>query len=469
MLSQLKTLQQQVELHDYAYYVLNNPSIPDAQYDAMLSKLQNLEAEYPEYADPNSPTSRVGSNITNKFRKANHTLPMRSIQSIYTIAELKNKIAPLTNVVIENKYDGLAIELEYINGNLHHALTRGNGTQGEDVSVNIRTIKSIPLKLKTPLTTIIRGEVVLPINQLQQVNKQRKKLKQQPYSTCRNAASSLVLAQKSDETASAKLVFIAYWLQGGSSHLQNMTLLRDQNFITTNRFPLCAFDSIEDAMDIAKCSTYPTDGFVFKTDSVKQQNQLNQTARNVRWAFALKTQTEALYTQLSYIRYNITSNGYITPIVQFKPITINNTSYKSSKISWQQLKQLTLHQCATLAVSIKGNVHAAIVNASNFKGLPIPELTLCPCCKQTLRTEQNTKQCINPNCPDKTGKYTIPANYSAYTPNATEANIHNLRFCAANYPVQVVRRSPGSNKAVLLYQSREQLFNIFKNLGFINA
>jgi DNA ligase (NAD+) len=344
MKSRIETLRSQINHHNHRYYVLGQPEITDRQYDALFEKLLQLEAEYPEYADPNSPTQRLGSDIAGADLQSvpiPHPTPMLSVKSFYTTGDLLS--SPFGGVrggfIIQPKYDGIAIELHYTSGNLTRALTRGNGYQGTDVTANIRTIKTIPLVLPEPETITVRGEALITAKEMKRLNKARRKQKQQLFNSPRNTVNALVKAPSTTETAAAGITFIAWSGSGGfrsaHSELQAINHLHSLGFIT----PPCKQannpeEATQTAMFVAQQDhQLPTDGAVIKLNSRKQQQQAGHTKRNVKWAWALKPNNPFYTTTLRYISFKISIHGKITPVACFDPFTHNGATFRKAKIN----------------------------------------------------------------------------------------------------------------------------------------
>ncbi|HPR86234.1 MAG TPA: NAD-dependent DNA ligase LigA, partial [Prolixibacteraceae bacterium] len=302
---QIDELRRQLDEHNYNYYVLSHPTISDYDFDMLLKELEKLEKENPEFFDANSPTQRVGSDLNKEFEQVRHTYPMLSLSNSYSEEELRDfdqKIRKLTDqlfeYVCELKYDGTSISLQYKNGVLQRAITRGDGTFGDDVTSNIKTIRSIPLKLKGtsyPEEFEVRGEILLPFAEFERINQEREELGETPFANPRNAASGTLKSQKSSVVAERKLDAYFYYLLGENlpfdGHFENIQELANWGFKISPDTEKCA--NIDEV--IAFISKWhdkrfdlpvATDGIVIKVNSLKMQQYLGFTAKSPRWAIA---------------------------------------------------------------------------------------------------------------------------------------------------------------------------------------
>ena len=474
MQQQIKALTEAIRQHDYAYYVLKEPIISDQQYDGMFAKLICLEAEYPEFADPNSPTTRVGSDITNRFRKYPHPEPMLSVRSFYSIHDLRKNVANLVDYTVEHKLDGISIEIEYRNGQLYRALTRGNGIEGEDVTDNIRILKSIPLEMPGNESIVVRGEIIITESGQKEVNKIRRQNKLEPYPNQRNAAASLVMLKNSAELytyAVSGLKAYFYHIVGGKD--QVTTFLRLQNFGFKTPHFLHA-TSLTNAVYLAEIvardenkSDYPTDGVIIKANNQTVQKQLGHTMRNVNWAWALKEKSEELITRFHYIDYSVSKNGTVTPVVHFKEVTHQGITYQSAKTDWQTLESLNLSLLCNIHITIKGSVAAQITGSSNNFNPDMIRVKLpdcCPACKQPLTVGNNTRKCENQSCIEKVGYSELTNTHKVL--EKSFAPFHILRFAAANFPV-IVAKKDHSHAPIILYKSLDHLAEIMFLVGYI--
>lgn len=473
MKDQIEFLTQEIDRHNQCYYIDNDPLIPDSKYDAMFRKLLDLEQQYPEFASPNSPTKRVGSDLSNNFKAYNHPFPMRSINSVYSIddcvAEITKTKVPFFS--IEHKFDGAAIELHYKNGELFRALTRGNGTTGEDVTDNIRTNKAIPLTIPVKDELVVRGEVVVTEAELKRFNKLRKKQRKEPIATARALAAWAVMAKTPALAATAKTDAVMFELTpvnatAFSSYSQVINHLTLLSFKAPAIQPCTVHDLKESIEQFKKTPChYPTDGIVIKVGHLAQRNKMGWTSRYVRWAWALKEVSSEYTTPFTFINYQISEAGKITPSIEFKPIKHLDTKYKSVKLSWSQIEQLKLSEQSILKVSIKGNVTAQINGAIKKQGNPVLLPTNCPCCKEPLQITTNDRRCVNELCPEKKRSFDhMLHGRKIYKPTLLEAKLANVKYAAAHSPAIIVHKFR-SDKAIILYSSRDQLFEIFRKVA----
>ena len=310
MRQKIEQLREQINDHNYRYYVLNDPLIGDYEFDALLRELQELEKAYPEFDDPNSPTHRVGSDATNEFRTVEHRYPMLSLSNTYSLDELhefdvriRKEVEPV-EYVCELKFDGTAISLTYQDGRLSQAVTRGDGTRGDDVTANVRTIRTVPLRLAGddyPSFFEIRGEVLMPFRSFERLNREREDIGETPFANPRNAAAGSLKQQSSAETARRELDCTLYALVGDKlpfeTHYESLQAARRWGFKVSDQISLCrSIDEIDAFIrhwDKARYDLpFATDGVVIKVNRFADQNRLGYTAKAPRWAVAYKFKAE---------------------------------------------------------------------------------------------------------------------------------------------------------------------------------
>jgi DNA ligase (NAD+) len=478
----IKNLTALIRQYDHEYYVLKNPSISDQQYNAIFSKLICLEAEHPEYADTNSPTARIGSDITNNFITYDHPAPMLSIKSFYSEAELLAAIPALEVYTIEDKLDGMAIELQYSNGQLFRALSRGNGQQGEDVTDNIRTIKSIPLTIEYALSDItIRGEIIVSSNGFKQVNRLRKSNKCQPFPNQRNAAASLVMSESSAELSQYSPYLEGYFYQilGINSQTETFSSLTKWDFNIPRHTSVVNEYGVQFAVTEFrnnKPTRYPVDGVIIKASS-ESRKLLGHNSRYVNWAWALKEKSEEIISRFHYIDYSIAKNGTITPVIHFNPVTYKGITYQCAKTDWSTLAILSLTLLCNIHFVVKGSVSAQITGASStgkpvclpFFPSPIIPIEKCPCCKHPLTLGNNTRRCENDNCPEKSGffNYLVADGFRIFKAEHDYGSLALLRFAASTTPVAICRKAKGAANPTVLYQSIQHIADIMQIIGLI--
>ena len=346
--SQIDALRMELEQHNYNYYVLSAPTISDVDFDQLLQQLQQLEAENPEFADPNSPTQRVGSDINKAFVQVAHRYPMLSLGNTYSedeIAEFYERTRRALNedfeLVCELKYDGVSISLVYENGALKTAITRGDGEKGDDVTANVRTIRSIPLRLQGdfPAELEIRGEIFMPWHVFEELNMQRARDEEPLFANPRNATSGTMKSLDSTTVAARKLDAYLYYLLGENldTHYDNLQKAREWGFKISGATRKCA--TLEEVFAFIKHwdterKTLPmaTDGIVIKVNSLRQQRNLGFTAKSPRWAIAYKFQAEKALTRFNHVSYQVGRTGAVTPVANLDPVLLSGTTVKRASL-----------------------------------------------------------------------------------------------------------------------------------------
>lgn len=349
--ARIKELRETLEMHNYNYYVLSSPTISDFEFDQLMKELQTLEEAHPEYADPNSPTQRVGSDLSKDFASIVHKYPMLSLGNTYSEGEVRDffeRVARDLNepfeIVAELKYDGTSISLTYKKGQLVQAVTRGDGTQGDEVTANARTIRSIPLKLMGndyPEEFEIRGEVLLPWTEFDRLNKEREEQEEPLFANPRNAASGTLKQQNPAIVASRKLDAYFYYLLGeklpADTHYDNLEAARKWGFKIPRVMRKCTtlqevFDYISYWDTERKKLPVATDGIVLKVNSLRQQRNLGFTAKSPRWAIAYKFQAERALTKLNFVSFQVGRTGIITPVANLDPVLLAGTIVKRASL-----------------------------------------------------------------------------------------------------------------------------------------
>lgn len=343
-------LREELNTHNYNYYVLNKPTISDFEFDAKLRQLQTLENAHPEYFDPNSPTQRVGSDLNTAFVQVEHKYPMLSLANTYSAGEVTDfyeRVRKALNddfeIVCELKYDGSSISLTYEKGALVRAVTRGDGVYGDDVTANVRTIRSIPLKLHGDYPELfeIRGEIVMPWSVFEKLNYEREKQEESLFANPRNAASGTLKLQNSAEVARRQLDAYLYYLLGdklpADTHYDNLKKASLWGFKISNSMKKCT--SLQEVLDyIAYWDTerknlpIATDGIVLKVNNLNQQKELGYTAKSPRWAIAYKFQAEKACTRLNSVSYQVGRTGAVTPVANLDPVQLSGTVVKRASL-----------------------------------------------------------------------------------------------------------------------------------------
>ena len=423
-------LSQELNNHNYKYYVLSEPLISDYQFDILLKELQELENRFPQFLSDSSPTKRVGGDITENFKKVKHKYPMLSLSNTYSkeeIIDFETRIKKLADgnleYVCELKYDGVAIGIKYINGILHNCVTRGDGDQGEDITANIKTIRSIPLQLRGsdfPREFEVRGEIFLPLAQFQKLNEERLADGEEPYMNPRNTASGSVKLQDSNAVAKRGLDFYLYGMYGANlpfqKHFENIVKAGEWGFKIPDRkmnmIKIC--HSIEEIMKFIdywaeKRNTLPfdTDGIVIKVNDYRQQEELGFTAKSPRWAVSYKFKTEQASTVLEKITYQVGRTGAITPVANLTPVLLAGTTVKRASLhNADQIEKLDVREGDVVFVEKGGEIIPKIVGVDfsqrKLNLSPNRYITNCPECGTELVRAEGEAQHYCPNqfgCP----------------------------------------------------------------------
>ena len=405
----IKALREALEQHNYNYYVLSAPTISDREFDEMMKELQTLEEAHPEYADPHSPTQRVGSDLSKEFEQVVHKYPMLSLGNTYSEDEVKDfyeRIARDLNepfeIVAELKYDGTSISLIYENGRLLRAVTRGDGTRGDDVTANVKTIRSVPLKLMGkgyPAVFEIRGEILLPWAEFDRLNKEREEQEEPLFANPRNAASGTLKQQNPTVVAARKLDAYFYYLLGedlpAETHYDNLEAARSWGFKIPDVIRKC--NSLQDIYDyIAYWDTerknlpVATDGIVLKVNSLRQQKNLGFTAKSPRWAIAYKFQAERAVTRLNSVSFQVGRTGAVTPVANLEPVLLAGTTVRRASLhNADIIEGLDLHLGDMVYVEKGGEIIPKIVGVdvearSLLIGDKVRFIRSCPECGTPL-------------------------------------------------------------------------------------
>ena len=429
---QIEALRKELHQHNYNYYVLNQPTITDYEFDCKMRELQEMEAQHPELADPNSPTQRVGSDLNQTFRQVPHKYPMLSLANTYNENDVRDFYERVRSglkgedfeIVAEMKYDGLSISLTYIDGKLVQAVTRGDGVVGDDVTANIRTIKSIPLQLKEgtgyPHEFEIRGEVLMPWSSFEALNAEREAREEPLFANPRNAASGTLKSQKSELVASRKLDAYLYYLllpEGTTltrhstngqrdlfgesvetfsvqSHYEGLMLAKDWGFKVSQGMKKCkTLQEILDFIDYwdteRKNLPVATDGIVLKVNSLRQQRSLGYTAKAPRWAIAYKFKAERACTRLNEVTYQVGRTGAVTPVANMNPVQLAGTTVKRASLhNADVINELDLHIGDMVYVEKGGEIIPKVVGVDKSQRVPgmqkVEFITYCPECGTPL-------------------------------------------------------------------------------------
>lgn len=421
----IESLREELNRHNYNYYVLDNPVISDYEFDQKLKRLQELEAQHPEYFDENSPTQRVGGSVTKNFQTVTHKTRMYSLDNTYSKEELldwESRIQKILGDVTleytcELKYDGASISITYENGTLKRAVTRGDGFQGDDVTNNVKTIKSVPLKLKEPYMKEfeIRGEIILPLKGFEKMNQELIEIGETPYSNPRNTASGSLKLQDSTEVAKRPLDCLLYNLMGDfglSTHFESLQKARDLGFKVPTQSVLAKnMDEVFAFIDLWNEKRhelpYETDGVVIKVNNLHYQEELGYTAKSPRWAVAYKFKAEQAATRLNSISYQVGRTGAITPVANLEPVQLAGTIVKRASLhNADQIAKLDVRIGDTVYVEKGGEIIPKIVGVDmslrSADALPVNYIENCPECNTPLERKSGEAQHYCPNyygCP----------------------------------------------------------------------
>lgn len=406
-----RILQLRMELHEhnYKYYVLNQPEISDQEFDFMMKELQELEARHEDMFDPNSPTQRVGSDINQEFTQVTHKYPMLSLANTYSqeeVADFYNSVKKGLNgedfeICCELKYDGLSISLTYEDGKLVRGVTRGDGVHGDDVTANVKTIRSIPLVLKDgdwPKEFEIRGEILMPWNVFERLNQEREAAEEPLFANPRNAASGTLKSQNSALVASRNLDAYLYYLLGdelpGDGHYENLEKAREWGFkISEGMRKVKTLQEIYDFIDHwdteRKNLPVATDGIVLKVNSLRQQRALGYTAKNPRWAIAYKFKAERACTRLNEVTFQVGRTGAVTPVANMEPVQLAGTTVRRATLNNEDfIRSLDLHIGDYVYVEKGGEIIPKIVGVDIEQrpiiAQPVTFITHCPECGAKL-------------------------------------------------------------------------------------
>ncbi len=405
--NRITALREELEKHNHAYYVLSTPTISDREYDEKMHQLQRLEAEHPELADPASPTQRVGSDLTEGFAQVMHRYPMLSLGNTYSeddVREFYERVARTLGepfeVVAELKFDGTSISLIYEQGRLTEAVTRGDGVRGDDVTANVRTIRSIPLRLRGegwPERLEMRGEVLLPWPEFERINREREAQEEPLFANPRNAASGTLKLQNPRIVASRRLDAYLYYMLGeglpADNHYDNMQAARAWGLKTSDAMCLC--HSLDEIMAyITRWDTerhrlpVATDGIVLKVNALRQQRALGSTAKSPRWAIAYKFQAERAETRLVSVAYQVGRTGVVTPVANLEPVLLAGTTVRRATLHNASIMSgLNLHLGCRVYVEKGGEIIPKIVGVDRSDaavGEPITFVSRCPECDTPL-------------------------------------------------------------------------------------
>lgn len=423
--AEIEHLRKELNKHNHNYYVLNSPTISDKEFDEMMKRLEELEKEHKEFFDPLSPTQRVGSDLTAGFKQVKHEHPMLSLGNTYSIGEVEDFLRRTKSsleggdleIVGEMKLDGTSISITYENGRLVRAVTRGDGVKGDDVTVNVKTIRSIPLELQEgdyPEKFEVRGEILMPWKSFDALNKERAYNEEPLLANPRNAAAGTLKTLNPAEVARRNLDAYFYYLIADNlpfaTHWESLQALKRWGFKVSSAAKV--MNSIKEVMEFIeywdterKNLEVATDGLVFKVNSYRQQRALGFTAKSPRWAIAYKFQAERALTKLKYVSFEIGRMGVITPVANLEPVQLSGTIVKRASLHNEDIiKQLDIHENDFLFVEKGGEIIPKIVgvdtNQRQTNSKPIEFVRTCPVCGTELVRNAGEAAWV---CPNKYG------------------------------------------------------------------
>lgn len=422
----IEKLLKELDEHNHKYYVLNQPAISDFEYDILLNELDTLEKKFPEYASEDSPTRRVGSDLQKEFVQYPHAYPMLSLGNTYSEEELREfdtRIKKVTSEAVEYvcelKFDGASISITYRNGSMLRALTRGDGTRGDDVTVNVRTIRSLPVKINLkdiPGEFIVRGEILMPRSVFERINNERIEAGLVPFANPRNAAAGTLKTLDTRIVASRSLTCMIYFLLSEDlphdTHYGNLMKAKQWGFNVPDSMKLC--QSIDEVLAFVshwdterKKLPFDIDGVVIKVNSLRQQEELGFTAKSPRWAIAYKFKAEEASTRLKSVAFSVGRTGTVTPVANLEPVFLSGSTVKRATLhNADQIALLDLHQNDVVFVEKGGEVIPKIVGvdvtARDESSRRIQFITNCPECGTVLVKNEGEANHFCPNylhCP----------------------------------------------------------------------
>jgi DNA ligase (NAD+) len=424
--ARIDTLRREIEEHNNRYYVLNQPVISDFEYDVILNELDTLEKKFPEFISENSPTRRIGSDITKEFEQYEHTYPMLSLGNTYNEEELREfdnrihkTISQSIEYVCESKFDGASVSITYKNGSLFRAITRGDGNKGDDVTLNVKTIRSIPLKITgkgIPAEFVIRGEILMPRAVFDRLNEERTKAELTPFANPRNAAAGTLKLLDPRIVASRSLDCMFYFLLADElphdNHYDNLKEAARWGFRVAESIRLCrnideVFQFISYWESARKNLPYDTDGVVIKVNSLSQQQELGFTAKSPRWAIAYKYKAEEATTKLLSVTFQVGRTGAVTPVANLEPVLLSGSTVKRATLhNADQIALLDLHLNDMVYVEKGGEIIPKIVGVDhsgrNENNKKIAFISNCPECGTALIKNEGEANHFCPNylhCP----------------------------------------------------------------------
>lgn len=411
-----------LEKANYDYYVLDKPTLEDYEYDRMMVELERLEREYPELKMEHSPTSRVGGEVLKKFESVTHDEPMMSLADAFSFDDLRDfdqrvrKVYAEATYVCELKIDGLSVSLKYVDGNLVQAATRGNGVKGENITANVKTIKSIPLKLRAPITAEVRGEIFMPKKSFKKLNEERALNEEDLFANCRNAAAGSVRQLDSKIAAKRNLDAFLYYLTSGidaSTQEESLLKMKEIGFKVNPLYRVCkTIDEVFDFITLIGKKReeleYDIDGIVLKVDDLASHEEIGVTAKYPKWAIAYKFPPEEVHTRLKEITFQVGRTGNITPVANFEPVFVQGSLISRATLHNEDfIKDRDIHINDMVVIRKAGDVIPEVVKAlpemRDGKEIPFVMIKNCPCCGRELRRNEGEADwfCDNVSCTEK--------------------------------------------------------------------
>lgn len=473
----IDALRQELNHHNYLYYVKSAPEISDYDFDILLRELSELESQFPEFDSPNSPTRRVGSDISTEFTQVKHKSLMLSLANTYSAEEIaefdsrvRKSLTTEPQYVCELKFDGVAIGLTYKNGELQQAVTRGDGTVGDDVTANVRTIRTIPLTLhgNYPDEFEIRGEIIMPRNVFDELNSQREETGETPFANPRNAAAGTIKLQNSAEVARRKLDCYLYYVLGDNlpynTHYQNCQAAKKWGFKISEQMTIC--DTLQQINDfIIKWDTgrkrlqYDTDGVVIKVNSFEQQSALGLTAKTPRWAVAYKYKPERVSTELLSVDFQVGRTGAITPVANLKPVKLAGTVVKRASLhNADQVELLDIRIGDWVYVEKGGEIIPKIVGVDQSQrtlfSTPLVFPQNCPDCGTPLVKPEGEARHFCPN------QYECPTQQKGKIEHFISRKALNIDGLGEETVALLYNQGLISNSADLYHLTKDELLNL---------
>ena len=420
-LNRLNELKEILNKASEAYYVNDNPIMEDFEYDKLMNELIKIENENPELKTPDSPTNRIGGEVLSKFEKVTHRVKMASLADAFSYDELRDfdnrvkSVAPNATYLCELKIDGLSVSLKYENGILIQGATRGNGTVGENITSNVKTIKSVPLKLKNNETLEVRGEIFMPKKSFIALNLEREANEEELFANCRNAAAGSVRQLDSKIAAKRNLdVFLYYNLDDNVKTQEDaLTSMKNKGFKVNPLYKHCmnieeVISYIEKMGEERPNLEYDIDGIVIKVNEIELHDIIGETIKYPKWAIAYKFPPEEVSTVLLDITYQVGRTGVITPVANFKPVEVAGSIISKATLHNEDyIHQKDIHVGDTVIIHKAGDVIPEVVGPILDKRpqnyVPFKMIDKCPCCNSILirKEDEADYYCLNPECPEK--------------------------------------------------------------------